>query len=128
CGIGLRMSRRSTRRSCSCCGSAGGRNELAHRVKCSSMSRLRLVLCLWVMAVASSAFGIGANQMTEVALALTRFYTDPFNEVELDVVVTTPEGTLVRVPAFWAGTDWRFRYSSPLVGVHRWKSECSDKT
>ena len=54
-------------------------------------------------------------------------YEDPFNEVELDVVVRGPDGGEQRVPAFWAGEQsWRVRYASPAQGTHHWRTECSD--
>ena len=53
-------------------------------------------------------------------------YPDPFNQVELDVVVTGPAGEMV-VPAFWAGgQEWRVRFAPPLPGRYTWKSRCSD--
>jgi hypothetical protein len=54
-------------------------------------------------------------------------YDDPFNDVQLDVLFETPGGTEQRVPAYWAGEQaWRVRYASPEVGVHRYRSVCSD--
>ncbi|MBI4552585.1 MAG: DUF4038 domain-containing protein, partial [Candidatus Latescibacteria bacterium] len=53
---------------------------------------------------------------------------DPFHEVEVDVIVTDPDGVERRVPAFWAGGQtWRVRYASPVVGTHRSHSVCSDE-
>jgi hypothetical protein len=58
----------------------------------------------------------------------TKAYADPFNEVQLDMRVTAPDGAQLRVPAFWAGEQtWRVRYSSPQVGTHHWRLECSDR-
>lgn len=43
------------------------------------------------------------------------------------MIFIDPEGEEHRVPAFWAGEGtWRVRYASPRVGVHRWRSVCSD--
>jgi hypothetical protein len=54
---------------------------------------------------------------------------DPFNDVQVDMLVTAPDGSQLRIPAYWAGGQtWRVRYSSPAVGVHHWKLQCSDKT
>ena len=67
-----------------------------------------------------------ANSPTQISFDSARSHPDPFNEVTLDVVFTDPAGTARRVPAFWAGgTHWKARYASPLVGTHRWRSECS---
>ena len=41
-------------------------------------------------------------------------YSDPFNDVDLNVKITDPDGEEQTVPAFWAGEDiWRVRYASP---------------
>ena len=57
------------------------------------------------------------NCMTEWSYASGKAYADPFNEVELDLVVTGPDGREQRVPAFWAGEQtWRMRYASAQVG------------
>jgi hypothetical protein len=54
-------------------------------------------------------------------------YSDPFNQVDVDVIVTTPEGHEERVPAFWAGGSvWRVRYAPPAPGTYRLRSVCSD--
>jgi len=68
------------------------------------------------------------NVMAELTLTASRVYADPFNEVTLDVVFHDPQGRELRVPAFWAGTNvWKARYASPVVGTHRFRSECSKK-
>ena len=68
-----------------------------------------------------------ANVMVETALVSSAAYSDPFNQVTVDVIFTDPQGTDLRVPAFWAGgTVWKVRYASPVPGVHRFRSECSE--
>jgi len=68
-----------------------------------------------------------ANQMIEISFTSARTHADPFNQVELDVVFTEPGGRELRVPAFWAGrTAWRVRYASRQLGVHRYRTQCSD--
>ncbi|HIE52506.1 MAG TPA: DUF4038 domain-containing protein [Armatimonadetes bacterium] len=69
------------------------------------------------------------NWATEWAFASGRAYSDPFNEVTLEVLFTDPEGEEHRVPAFWAGEQtWRVRYASPKVGTHRYRTVCSDES
>ncbi len=66
--------------------------------------------------------------MVEVSFSgyIKHVYLDAFNEVDFDVVVTDPGGREHRVPAFWVyGTVWRVRYASSVVGVHKFRSECS---
>ena len=54
-------------------------------------------------------------------------YDNPWREVDLAFVFTTPAGRELRVPAFWdGGRRWRVRYSSDEVGEHRFRTECSD--
>lgn len=68
------------------------------------------------------------NCMTEWHFSSGPAYSDPFNEVDLDILVTDPDGEEFRVPAFWSGeSTWRVRYASPKMGTHSWRSECSDK-
>lgn len=68
------------------------------------------------------------NVPTEWSYNSGRAYADPFNEVELDVVVTGPSGAELRVPAFWAGDqEWRVRYAAPQPGTYRYRTACSDE-
>jgi hypothetical protein len=54
-------------------------------------------------------------------------YTDPFNEVEVDVLFTHTSGKSWRVPAYWAGgQEWRVRFAPPLPGTYQVSSICSD--
>jgi len=56
-------------------------------------------------------------------------HADPFNELELDVIVTGPDGGEMVVPAYWAGgREWRVRFASPKPGLYRWRSRCTDET
>ena len=65
-----------------------------------------------------------ANVMVEMTLTSARTYSDPFNQVVLDVIFTDPTGHESRVPAFWDGGNiWKARYASPLIGTHRFRSE-----
>ena len=67
------------------------------------------------------------NQMTEWSFTSRGTCDDPFNDVELDVVFTGPDGEERTVPAFWAGgRTWKVRYASPEAGRHAWRSVCSD--
>src|SRR5260370_29440901 len=57
----------------------------------------------------------------------TRSYDNPFVDVELDIIVRDPDGTELRVPAFWAGGQtWRLRYSPAKTGVHALRTICND--
>ena len=55
-------------------------------------------------------------------------YDDPFNTVDLDLIIVGPGGATQRVPAFWAGNNmWKVRYSSSRIGEYFWSSECSNR-
>jgi len=70
-----------------------------------------------------------ARCVTEWAYSSGKRYTDPFNEVELDVVFTDPLGHEQRVPAFWAGDQvWRVRYAPPAPGRYTYRTVSSDAT
>ena len=70
-----------------------------------------------------------ANVVTELAFTARSEHKDPFNDITLDALFTQPGGAVLRVPAFWAGGDvWKVRYASPVLGVHHFKTDCSDKT
>lgn len=62
----------------------------------------------------------------EIAFTAATLHQDPFHEVAVHVLFTDPNGSVRRVPAFWAGGDlWKVRYASPLPGTHAFRSECS---
>jgi hypothetical protein len=67
------------------------------------------------------------NVAVELTLTSKGIYVDPFNQVTLNVVFSDPKGAELRVPAFWAGSNvWKARYASPIIGTHRFRSECSE--
>jgi len=54
-------------------------------------------------------------------------YSDPFNQVDVDAIITLPSGKEERVPGFWAGgSAWRVRYAPPGPGTYLVRSACSD--
>lgn len=66
---------------------------------------------------------IQANTLVELTFAAKHTYTDPFNQVTLDVEFTDPQGSKLRIPAFWDGNNkWKVRYASPILGIHRFHS------
>jgi hypothetical protein len=53
--------------------------------------------------------------------------SDPFNNLELDVIFTDPHGNEHTVPAFWAGEQtWRVRYSPSIPGHYTYRTITSD--
>lgn len=70
-----------------------------------------------------------ANKLIELSFNAKGNHNDPFNDLTLDVTFAVPGGKSFRVPAYWAGKDvWKVRYSSPIVGKHTYRTECSDPT
>ena len=68
-----------------------------------------------------------AGMPTEWSYASGKAYTDPFSQVEVDAVITTPAGGEERVPAFWSGdSTWRVRYAPAHTGRYMVRSVCSD--
>ena len=54
-------------------------------------------------------------------------YSDPFNEVELDVIFTDPRGAEHRMPAFWAGEQvWKIRFTPLLPGRYTYRTVATD--
>ena len=67
------------------------------------------------------------NCVIEVRFRSSQSYADPYNDVTLDVTFEGPDGTKLRVPAFWAGADtWAVRFAGEQTGVYRFRSVCSN--
>jgi len=72
-------------------------------------------------------YNVEKNCVVELDFRSSREYKNPFNEIELDGLFTGPDGKTVKIPAFWAGGDlWKIRYASPVKGMHKFLTECSD--
>ncbi len=102
-----------------------------------AMSRRTFVKALAVTAVATSASGTSNAEIragtTGVAAEWSyksgKQYSDPFNEIEVDAIVTTPSGVDEKVPAFWAGDGtWRVRYAPATKGQYKIRSICTDSS
>ncbi len=86
-----------------------------------------IVVLLAVAVRANAEQQIGSSRVAEIALVSEKTYHNPFQEIELDAMVTQPDGSQLRVPAFWSGSNrWCFRYASPTPGQITWRTECSD--
>ena len=56
-----------------------------------------------------------------------KIYADPFNSINLDVVLEHESGISWRVPAFWVGEqEWRVRFAPPIPGNYQVTTICSD--
>jgi hypothetical protein len=69
------------------------------------------------------------NVPGEFALRAQKRHRDIFNDVDVDVVFSGPDGTTWKVPAFWAGGDtFRVRFAPPTNGRYTFTSVCTDIT
>lgn len=100
-----------------------------------AMSRRDFVKSLAVTTAVASAGSRGiseavpatAGMATEWSYQSGKQYSDPFNQIEVDALVTTPSGAEERVPSFWAGdSTWRVRYAPPAPGRYTVRSICSE--
>jgi hypothetical protein len=90
---------------------------------------LAMLTCLSCARAFALDITVAQNHIAEVTFTSTSAHDDPFNQITLDAVFTDPNGKERRIPAFWAGgASWKVRYSSPIDGVHRFRTECSDAT
>jgi hypothetical protein len=99
------------------------------------MSRRSFVKALAASAVSTSTIKSGLGQArvaatgepTEWSYTSGKQYPDPFNQVDLDALVTRPDGQQERMPAFWAGgSTWRVRYAPPVPGTYHIRTACND--
>jgi len=67
------------------------------------------------------------NCATEWSYCSQRPYERPFDDVQLDVLISGPSGQAWRVPTYWAGDGvWRVRFSAPGPGDYAVSTVCSD--
>ncbi len=68
-----------------------------------------------------------ANTVSEISFTSKKVRLNPFIDVTLDVEFSDPKGKKTVAPAFWAGGNvWKVRYSSPVIGVHKYRTICID--
>lgn len=69
-----------------------------------------------------------ARCVAEWSYSSGKAYADPFNDLELEVVFTDPQGHEQTVPAFWAGDQtWRIRFSPATAGRYTYRTVASDQ-
>jgi hypothetical protein len=66
------------------------------------------------------------NRVHEIAWNSVVPYPDGYNDVDVDVTCTRPDGSVFTAPAFWdGGTTWRFRFAGGQPGEYRIESRSS---
>ncbi|MCA9410234.1 MAG: DUF4038 domain-containing protein [Candidatus Omnitrophica bacterium] len=67
------------------------------------------------------------NCVTEIRWESAREYSDPYNQIELDVEITKPSGKTLKQPAFWnGGKNWMARVAIDELGEATYRTVCSD--
>ncbi len=99
--------------------------KISRRTFCQSSATGLLLLSQNARAEGQSAV---QNCPSEWSYRSSKHYSDPFQEVEMDVIFKSPSGAEHRVPAFWGGDDvWRVRYAPPVAGQYSYRTVCNDK-
>ena len=96
-----------------------------------AMSRRTFCKGLAISAIVKPAVGedrvATSGAPTEWSYSSGKQYSDPFNQVDVDAVITLPSGNEERLPAFWGGGSiWRVRYAPSAPGTYQVRSVCSD--
>ncbi len=86
------------------------------------------VLLFTISSLNAQKITVQQNQVTEWSYTSSKTYQNPFRDVVLDMIVTSPQGKNQTIPAFWAGDNiWTFRFSAPLEGIYTFKTVCNDE-
>lgn len=65
-------------------------------------------------------------RVLELSFKSTQPYDNPYQDVDLDVHFTAPDGSVITMPGFWYGENlWKVRFAPPTVGKWRYQSICS---
>ncbi len=92
-----------------------------------SFATLVLLSSLHLQSPMNKPIQIRANEVAEQTFTSAKVYADPFNEVEVTVQVTRPDGRTQDIPAFWAGgSTWKVRYASEKPGKYTYRVSCTD--
>src|SRR5690349_9884142 len=69
------------------------------------------------------------NEVTTFSVRGANNYADPYNEVDVDAIVTTPDGVQFSIPAFSQGRNfWSFRFAGSQLGEYSIETKCSVPT
>ena len=72
---------------------------------------------------------VGKWERFEATIINKRSYSDPYNDVHLNVICETPGGREITFRGFYdGGQTWRFRFMPDATGLWRYKAVFSDGT
>jgi len=67
------------------------------------------------------------HHITQWGYTSSLSYPDPFNAIELDVLITSPSKNVWKLPAFWRGGQrWEVRFIPEEEGLYTLETICSD--
>lgn len=69
---------------------------------------------------------VAVHCVKEVHFQSSVVYADPYNDVDVDVIATAPDGSQRRIPAFSRGKAWTCRFSASVLGEHTLVTECTN--
>ncbi|MFS0727531.1 DUF4038 domain-containing protein [Paenibacillus sp. 1P07SE] len=64
---------------------------------------------------------------TETELHAARAYSNPYLDVTVTCTLTSPDGNITEVPAFWdGGSTWRVRFAPTIDGIWHYRTSSSE--
>src|SRR5262245_49051879 len=89
---------------------------------------IKVAVCLttlicWVRVDHAAAAPLSTHQERTVEWTVTsqKTYADPFNDVDVDVILTHGNQSW-RVPTFWRGqSNWTMRFAPPVPGEYAYR-------
>jgi hypothetical protein len=90
--------------------------------------RLLAFISLMAMVIGSACAQTSQQGVFERTFTSHKSYTDPFNDVDVDVIFSRGQENW-RVPTFWrGGNQWTVRFASPTSGEYTYRLESTDKS
>ncbi|MFO7621200.1 MAG: DUF5060 domain-containing protein, partial [Bacteroidales bacterium] len=93
--------------------------------------RIIYITCLTILLISGcrKSAETGLWQIFESSIENRKTYSDPFEDVTLDVIYTRPDGSQVEFPGFYAGdSTWKIRFMPDQTGIWKYRAFFSDKS
>jgi hypothetical protein len=94
-----------------------------------NLVRTGIIICLLVSCQSGhkQIHQIGKWQIFETSVFSRNEYQNPFEDVELEVTYTCPDGREIQFSGFFAGKDtWRIRFMPDTTGIWEYRASFSD--